>query len=136
PRAVDEVVVHERRHVHHLDRDAGGDRRLAGRGEEAEQRPEPLAAGAERLAGDLAGEPGVRGDRASEPRLDLGHVRRDARCAVDLLELAAHDATPVWSATIVPPRSLNCTPSKPHPRSRAASASAFGNRFTDAGRYV
>ena len=29
PRAVDEVVVDERRHVHHLDRDAGGDRRLA-----------------------------------------------------------------------------------------------------------
>ena len=48
------------------------------RREEAEQRPQPLAAGRERLAGDLLREPRPRGDRPREPRLDLGHVRRRA----------------------------------------------------------
>ena len=37
--SVDEIVVHERRHVHHLDRHPCGNRRVAGRGQEAEQRP-------------------------------------------------------------------------------------------------
>ena len=60
----------ERRHVHELDRDAGRERRLVGgarRGEEAEERPQPLAAGRERLAGDLGREARAALDRLGEP---------------------------------------------------------------------
>ena len=55
-------------------------RRLArSAGEEAEQRPQPLAAGRQRLAGHSPRKPGPRGDGAREPGLDLRHVGRDAR---------------------------------------------------------
>ena len=65
-----QVVVDERRHVHELDRDAGGDRRLAvrRRGEEDEQRPQPLAAGGERLDADVGDEAGVARRRARSSR--------------------------------------------------------------------
>ncbi len=60
---------------------SGGSLVGARRGEEAEQRPQPLAAGGERLAGDLGGEARAALDRLGEPRLELGHVGREARAS-------------------------------------------------------
>ena len=68
--------MHERRHVHHLDRDPGRHRRLTRCGQEAEKRAEALATRRKSLTCDLLCEPRLRGDRAREPRLDFGHVRR------------------------------------------------------------
>jgi hypothetical protein len=52
--AVDEIVVHEGRHVDELDRHAGRDwrGRTRRRAEEREQRPQALAAGRERINAD------------------------------------------------------------------------------------
>jgi hypothetical protein len=75
-RAVDQVVVDERRHVHELDRDTGGDRRLLSRGrrEEDEQRAKPLAARGESLVADRGHQAGMAGDGAREPLLDRVEV--------------------------------------------------------------
>ena len=102
------------------------------RGEEAEQRPESLAAGGERLACDLLREPRLGGDRARELRLHLRHVGGDARRRVDLCE--RHSATPECSATIEPASRRNRVSPNPQSRINPASASAAGNRFTEAGR--
>ena len=75
-RAVDQVVVDERRHVHELDGDAGGERRVAPRRrrEEDEQRAQPLAAGGERLVADGRDEAGMARDGAREPLLERVEV--------------------------------------------------------------
>ena len=86
--------MHERRHVHHLDGDSGRNRRLAVGGEEAEQRPQPLAARRQRLARHLLRQAGPRGDGTREARLDLRHVGRDAGRRVHLRELLAHSRGP------------------------------------------
>src|SRR5262249_46523653 len=80
-------------------------------------------------------ESGPCGDSLREARLHLGHVAGEPRRRVHLCELA-HAATPVCNATIVPPRSLTWTSPNPDSRIRSARPSAFGNRFTEAGRYV
>ena len=127
--------MHERRHVHELDGDGGRHGRLVTRRQEAEQRPQALAARCERLAGHLLREPGLRGDGLREPRFDLRHVPGEPGRRVHLRELG-HSATPVWSATIEPPSSRNRTSPKPVLRSSSTRPSAGGKRFTDAGRYV
>ena len=53
---------------------------------------------------------------------------------VHLLQRHRHTASPLCNATIVPPRRRNRTSSKPQSRMSAASSSAAGKRFTDAGR--
>ena len=62
----------ERRHVHELDRDAGRERRLvvgvAGEARKQRSGPQPLAAGGERLAGDLGGEARAGGSTACASR--------------------------------------------------------------------
>ena len=60
PRAVDQVVVDEGRHVHELDGDTGGDgwRGSRRRGEKREGRAEPLATGGERVGADVGDEAG------------------------------------------------------------------------------
>ncbi len=76
---VEDVVVDERRHVDELDRGRGADRLLPGAAsgtEEDEQRPHPLAAGRQRLAGVGAELRPPTVDRLAEPALDLGHPRR------------------------------------------------------------
>src|SRR5581483_415123 len=104
-RAVDEVVVHECRHVHELDGDAGGERRLVGaprRGEEAEERPQPLAACRQRRGGNLGGEAWAAANGLREPHLELVEIAGETGRRLDRRE-RAHAATPVWSATIEPP---------------------------------
>src|SRR5581483_5047469 len=108
--------------VDELDRDAGRDRRLlgtGGRGEEAEERTQPLAAGGERSAGDLRGEPRPPPHRLGQPHLELAEITGEAGRRVDDRELR-HPATPVWSATIEPPRRRYATSAKPAARRRAA----------------
>ncbi len=85
-RAVDEVVVHERRHVHELDGDTGGDGRLFGgrSRQEDEQRPQPFPAGGERLVADRGDEAGMRRDGARETLLDRLEIRLEARRLPDL----------------------------------------------------
>ena len=80
-RAVEHVVVDERRAVDQLDRGGGGDQlAAAGRaratGEQDEQRAQPLAAGGDRVAGVLGEHRAVpRGERHQAP-LDLGEQLR------------------------------------------------------------
>ena len=97
----------ERRHVDELDRDARGDgRRLVRRrAEEGEQRPQPLAAGCERVGADLGGD-GRRTarDGRREARLDLLQVRVEPGQSADVLERGHRVAVPVWRATMPPPR--------------------------------
>src|SRR5204862_5990215 len=134
-RAVDVVVVGERREVDELDRNAGGHRRRLARRrrEEDEQRPQPLAARAERLGADRAGHVVVPSDGIAQPLLELLHVLGEPRCIEH--ERARHTATPVWSATIPPAQVRQRTSSKPARRNSSASAPGPGNRFTLAGRY-
>ena len=103
--AVDEIVVHEGRHVDELDRHAGRDRRgrARRRAEEREQRPQALAARRERVGPDRGHPAAVRAHGDGEPVLHLRHVLVDARKRHDRLE-RRHAAVPVWSATIPPPR--------------------------------
>ena len=92
-RAVDEVVVHEGRQVHELDRDAGDERRLAiwRSGKKDEQRPQALAAGGERLVSDRGDDARMARDRPRQPLLDR----------VEVL-LGVQRASPMWSATMPP----------------------------------
>ena len=93
--------MHERRHVHELDRDPGRDRRLAGSGEEAEQRPQPLAAGRERLVGDLTRQARrARSTACASPASTSAMYA--ARPGVAWTARQRHAATPVWTATIEP----------------------------------
>ena len=134
--AVDQVVVHERRHVDELDRRAGRDRgpRAGGRGEEGEHRPQALAAGGQRLGADLGDEARMAGHRPVEQLLDLAQVLGEARSGPDDVERGAHRAVAVCSATMEPPKSRNCVPSNPLSSISAARSSAPGNRRTLAGR--
>ena len=81
-------------------------------------------------------EPGPRRDRAREPRLDLRHVRRDAGRRVHLRERHS-TATPGVQRDDRAAEQAEAHVAEPVPAHAArASASASGNRFTDAGRYV
>src|SRR5262249_25255106 len=75
-RAVDEVVVHERRHVDELDRYAGRERRLfsGGRREEDERRTQALASCRERLVPYCRDEPRMGRDGARQPLLEAGEI--------------------------------------------------------------
>jgi len=137
-RTVDQVVVHERRHVHELDRDARGERRLAAgrRREEDEQRAQPLAPSCERLVPDRGDEAGMARDRPRETLLDGVEVGLETLGLADRLERRAQPASPTCRATIPPANVRNRTRSKPHRSSSAASSSGGGKRRTLAGRYV
>ena len=89
-----------------------------------------------RNVADLGDEARVPGHRAVEQLLDLPEVLGEARCGPDDVERGAHRAVAVWRATIEPPKSRNCVPSKPHSSISTARSSAPGNRRTLAGRYV
>ena len=104
-RTVDQVVVHERGHVHELDGDAGDVRRLAvgGGREEDQQGPQALAAGRERLGPDHRGKPRMAADRVEQPLLDLFQILVEPLCLVDRRQ-RAHAATPLCRATIPPPK--------------------------------
>jgi hypothetical protein len=93
----------ERRHVHQLDGDPGHVRRRAivRCGEEDEQRPQPLAAGGERLGADRRGQPGMTTDRADQALLDLLEVFVEPLRLVDRRQ-RVQAATPVCSATMPP----------------------------------
>ena len=105
------------------------------RGQEAEQRAQPLPAGRERLAGDLLRQPGPRGDGLRETGLDLGHVRRPGPASREPGSWR-HAATPVCSATIEPPSRRKRDLAEARLASSSTSPSAVGKRLTDAGRYV
>ena len=85
-RAVEDVVVHQRRRVDQLDGDRGaqeaGAHAVRGRagGHEHEQRPQALAARGDRRAGVLAEHRPVRGGDLGQARLEpLEHRRGRAR---------------------------------------------------------
>jgi hypothetical protein len=71
--------------VDELDRNAGGDRRLLShrRREEDEQRPQPLAAGGERLVPDRRDEARMTRDRTGEPFLERVEVVLEPRGLAD-----------------------------------------------------
>ena len=127
----------ERRHVHELDRRGGRDVRLRARrrGEEDEQRAQPLAAGLQRLGADRRDDAAMRRHGRLEPLLELLEVRVEPGRRAQVGE-GAQRACPSCSATIPPARSRNETSAKPARSSRAASSSGPGNRRTLAGRYV
>ncbi len=79
---VDQVVVDERRQVHELDGGARRHRRRrpGRRGEEDEQRPQPLAARGERLAADGARDAVVPRHGLAEALLQLLHVGVQPGC--------------------------------------------------------
>ena len=102
------------------------------RAEEDEQRPQPLAAGRERLAcRPSATRPGCASTAARQPRLEPRRGRRRARGLADRRELA-HSAVPVCSATIPPAKQpvahvaeararAAARPARPGPESAARS---------------
>ena len=96
-------------------------------GEEAEQRPQPLAAGGERLSGDLLREARPCGDRARETRLDLGHVGRDARASRAPARAAAHSPRCPCAARRSSPASRR-TRTSPKPQSPSSSRERLGVR--------
>jgi hypothetical protein len=119
-----------------LDRDTAGERRIPpARGEEDEERSQPLPSGGERLDPDAADEAGRGAGDGLEPGLQLREVGCEPRGLADRGERVQR-ATPVWSATIPPPRRRNPTSAKPASPRRRASSSGPGKRRTDAGRYV
>ena len=136
-RAVDDVVVDERRHVDELDRDAldHGRCRVGGRRQERQGGAEPLASGRERIRSDGGDGAGVRLDDLRESRLDGVEVVGEPDGRPHGLE-RAHSVTPTCSATIVAPNRRNLTCSNPCRSISAASPSAPGKRRTLAGRYV
>ena len=134
--AVDQVVVDERGHVHELDRDPRGHgRRSSGRrGEEDEQRPEPLAARVQRIARGGGNDPSVRADGLLQPLLELLEVEVEPGRVPDRRQRAGHVASPMWSATIPPAKVRYETSAKPAEPIRSASSSGPGKRRTLAGR--
>ena len=138
-RAVDQIIVDERRHVYELDRCTGGDRRLLirGRREEHEQRPEPLPSRCERFVADGGNQPGMGGDGPREPLLERVEVLVEAGSLTDRGERGHSAGTcPTCNATIPPPSRRNETASKPAAPSRRANSCGPGKRRTLAGRYV
>ena len=138
PGPVDQIVVHEGRHVDELDGNTGRDRcrRPDRRGQEREHRPQALAARGERFGSDLPHEAGVPGDRTRQLSFDDVEVVRQPGSAADGVERGAHRAVPVCRATMVPPSSRKWTSLKAAAPTSAARSSAPGNRRTLAGRYV
>jgi hypothetical protein len=100
---VDQVVVHERRHVHELDGDArrDGRRGVRGGGEEREQRPQALASGRERFRADVGHDTGVAPDGCGQPLLDLLQVRVQTWQSPHVGE-RGHARAPTCRATIPP----------------------------------
>ena len=136
---VDQVVVHERRHVHELDRDAGRERRLvaSARGEEDEQRAQALAAGGERLAG----RPRRRARDARRPRARAAPRARRGTASrpgvvADLVAQRSLRATPCAARRSPPAKQPVPHVVEAGSRSSAASSSGPGKRRTLAGRYV
>ena len=141
-RAVDQVVVDERRHVDELDRGARGDRasppRSGGADEEDEHRPQPLAAGRERLGADrgdearMARRPPARAAPRPRPGTRRGRAPRGPSRA------CAHRAPlAVCSATIAAAETGgSASPSKPARPISDGELLGPGKRRTLAGRYV
>src|SRR5207302_4692342 len=123
PRPVDQVVVDERRHVDQLDGDSGCERRgrIRVRGEEDQHRPQPLAAGRQRVRPDRSDDAGMARDGALEALLELVEVALEPGRLADRGE-NRHPATPVWRATIPPAKVRYETSTKPARPSSAASS--------------
>jgi hypothetical protein len=104
---VDQVVVHERRHMEQLDRDSGRDRRLSvlRRAEEDEHRTEALASRGQRLLAHRSDDSRVRLDRTLQPGFEYVEVRVEASGRADVGQRRRHSFTPVCSATIPPAKS-------------------------------
>src|SRR4029079_581842 len=101
----------------------------------ADVRPQPLAAGCERLAPDLGHDPVVAPDRNCQPFLELGEICVEAGGLTQLGE-RAHRAPAVCSATMPPANVRWRTASKRAAAISADSSSGPGKRRTLAGRYV
>ena len=135
PGAVDQIVVHQRRKVHELHRDAGHDGRIrpARAGEVDEERPQPLAAGGEGFPADFGDDSVIPPDGGLEPILELGEVRVQAGRLAELRE-SAHVASAVCRTTIPPAKVRWRTESKPAAAISLDSSSGPGKRRTLAGR--
>jgi len=123
--------------VDELDGDTCGDGRLSIRrgGEKCEGRPKPLSSGRQSIRANLRNEAGVMRNGIGKPRFHLDEVFVEpGRCTHDLQ--GAYGLTPVWSATVPPPRSSYWTLSKPARPISADRSSGPGKRRTLAGRYV
>ena len=91
--------MHERRGVDEFDRGPRGNRRLAlRRGQEDEQRAQPLPAGRERLGADRRDEAWANLDSRGQPLFEPLEVRVEPGALANRSE--AHSATPRCSATI------------------------------------
>ena len=117
---------------------AGVLRGAVARGEEDEQRPQPLAAGADGRARVGGEHVAVRGGELLEALLEPLHEPGDVRAAgldegEDLLG-AAHRTVPECRAMMPPAVRIQRTSSRPAAASRPPSASGPGNRFTELGR--
>ena len=134
-RAVDQVVVHECRHVDELGGEPRLDRRRAVRRRQvAEQRTEPLAAGRERFASDLGDERPVVSTDSAQPHFDLVQEGGQPGCFTKCRELSRHVVVPYGErryrrreAGTAPPRS---------PCARAARRARPGPEAPDAGGQV
>src|SRR5918994_314031 len=99
--AVDQVVVHERRRVDELDRDAASQRALAVVGRQVdEQRPQAFSPGVERVVADTLDDAGMAHRCGAQARLELVQERR--RLVED--GLIVHRCA-TWSETMPPPSS-------------------------------
>ena len=110
------------------------------RREEDEQRPQPLAAGADRRARVLREQLAVRVRELLQPLLEPLHQPRDVRPARlderdDLLG-AAHATVPECRAMMPPAVRIQRTSRSPAAAIRPASASGSGKRLTERGRYL
>ncbi len=141
-RAVDQVVVHERGHVHELHGHSRGERGLAaGRGrEEDEQRAQPLAARGERLVADRRDETGMARDGAREALLERVEVLLEPGGLADggqRRSLSVVTAPPPRARPRYPLQTGETAPFRSRRRpSSAARSSGSGKRRTLAGRYV
>ena len=137
-RAVDQVVVDERRHVHELDRDAGGERRLVARAASRGRRAAAAAACRRR-----------RAPRCRRPRRGRDGSRRCARAAPRARRGTPRARRPRGSPRARSPRLLRratrrcrrrrCGTGRRRSRGARAARRArpgSGKRRTLAGRYV
>src|SRR5262249_12859433 len=91
-RTIDEVVVHERRHMDELDRDSCGEGRLAAgrRGEEDERRTQTLASRRERLVADGRDETGMGGHAPGRALLERLEIAVDPRYRANVPQRRRH----------------------------------------------
>ena len=103
-RAVDEIVVHERRHVDELHGDARGERwrPVRGRGQEDEHRAQALAARCQGVRADRGHGARMAAHGVLQALLELVEVPLEPRDLPDCGECGAHSLTAVWSATMPP----------------------------------